>query len=241
MRTIPLLALLLAGCDRVPDEVLLTGVVHAGPGAEAGLADATVRVFDKEGALHDHVTTDGSGAFEVLAPAGDAAYVEVDADGHVPASFLGVVGLAEVQPVESGTIFGFSEEARSEWHARYEGCGTLGRRGEVLGEVRVWNLLEPGTNIHPSVASANVSVIDRDGNTWPACYLDEEGERWDPEAVRTGASGTFYIGDVPAGEDHTLVVRFYMTDDQWLEEHYPLRVTEGGVAPQFPVWVEWPL
>lgn len=236
-----LLFVSLAACGGLPDEVLLTGNVAAAPGASEGLSGASLTVYDEAGTVRGQAQADANGDFELLAPAGDVVFVDIEAEGYVAASFAGVVGVQEQQPVEAGAFYGISSDTYAEWEATFAGCPGLGEGGGAsFGEVRISNLTEPDSDEHPTVATAVVTIDDGEGNFWEACYLDEDGLAYDPDAEWTGESGRFAVFGVPAGELR-ISVSYEVFDGNWSTEDYPVRVPEGGVAPQFPLWTDFDL
>lgn len=233
-----LLPLFLAACGGLPDEVILEGVVLDQPVDGAPLAGAALEVRDEAGALYDSGKADPSGVFELAAPAGDVIFVDVTAPGFVRTAHTGVAGLQDRQIVEPGSLYGMSEAFLAEWEARFAGCPGIGEGGAVFGEVRIWDVVEPGTDIHPLVKTAVVTLEDDAGKTWKACYLDDAGEAVDPEAQWTGSSGRFAIFGVPEGLVRLRILYEYAPGRWTPPTDYPVRVPGQGVAPRFPAFVE---
>lgn len=258
-----LLPVLAAGC--IERTTLVRGRVldhppAAGQSRPVGLAGARVRMLDEIGALYENseadkdgtATTDDQGDFRVHAPRGQTVYALIDADGYAVTSFSGVSGFESSLTVETGLLYGLPTDHLDGYRALFAGCPVQGDgAGWILGEVRVFNLVEPGLEeepgtidplIHPLVTTASVTALDQEGIERSACYLDAEGV-YDPEAVVTGPTGFFAIPGVPVGL-HTLSVGYSLAEGINVE---PARTElwmangEDVVAPRFPAWVEFQL
>lgn len=240
-RSITLLALVpvaLTACSNFPDEVLLEGTVFSDPGAKEPLGGATLQSFDLIGTPFGDAEADTTGRFLLPTPVGATSFVDIEADGHLRTSFTGVTGVDEVLQIQDGLLFAVSEALFAEWQDAFEGCPGIGEGGAVFGEVRISNLRDPLTRENPLVQTAVVSLDGPDGKTRKACYLDEEGTAFDPEAEITGVAGRFAIFGAPPGE-HLLVVASETVDGLWSSDAYPVRITEGGVTPMFPLWTDF--
>lgn len=237
MRHVPLI-LLLAACDGIPDEVVLKGTVFAGPGASERLGGATLTSWTKDGERFGEATADDQGRFDLPAPVGDTAFVDVEAPGTVRSSFTGVTGIDRELIVDDGLIYGVPQALFDAWAGRFEGCPGLGEGGASFGEVRISNLVDPATGERPLVTTAVVTLEGPDDVVREACYLDDEGEAFDPEAEATGATGRYAIFGAPPGE-HLLVVAYETAEGVWWTDSYPVRVTEGGVVPMFPLLTDF--
>jgi len=239
MRIAPLFVLL-AACDGIPDEVTLQGTVFSDPGTTERLGGATLTSHVLDGGEHASTTADDEGRFELLAPSNATVFVDVEAQGHVRSSFTGVTGIDGAMIVPDGTMYAITEATWDEWTSLFDGCPGVGEGGASIGEVRISNLSDPSTGERPFVTTAVVTLEDSEGETYEACYLDEEGAAYDPEAEVTGASGRFAIFGAPPGE-YLLVVAYETAEGVWSGDHYPVRITEGGVTPMFPLWTDFEL
>jgi hypothetical protein len=109
----------------------------------------------------------------------------------------------------------------------------------VTGEVRHQDLVDRGGTYAVNTA-AQVKLLLADGSERVGCYLDEEAEAYDPEALLVGLSGRFAFLGVPAGM-HTLEVAYDATLQQRVVQQYPVLVLDTpSVSPWFPAWVTLP-
>ncbi|MBT3218671.1 MAG: hypothetical protein HN348_06230, partial [Proteobacteria bacterium] len=154
------------------ESITIEGTILESREADASpLAEATVKIREANGDLWDETSTQSSGAFSVLAPAGQNLFAEIRAADFVHASFNGLAGLSEVQPVGDGLLFGFSEAELQEWRDLFAGCpGADGGGGVVLGDIRVYGLQEEDTGEPPLVTTGYVTAVGED-EEWEACYL----------------------------------------------------------------------
>jgi len=232
------LILLTAGCAH--EEVIsLYGTLLDGPGADAvPLSDAELSVLEDQGEPYASTVTDSDGGFHVDAPGGENIFVEVRGADLVPASFTGVAGLGEQQEVEEGRLFGFSQVGFDQWSSDFSGCPGLEESGStVLGDIRLYGLLDPETVEEPLVTSGYAYVRTADGTEYDACYLDDDGTAYDSERTATGASGRYMVAGVPAGA-HILVVGYEGAGGVVGEHDYFLWLPDGGISPRFPSYVE---
>lgn len=239
MRFVPSI-LLLAACDGIPDEVVLEGTAFAGPGASERLAGAILRSYTVEGDPFGETVADDQGRFALPAPVGDTVFVDVEASGTVRSSFTGVTGIDRELVVDDGLIYGVSQALYDEWASLFAGCPGLGQGGASFGEVRISNLADPVTGERPLVTTAVVTLEGPDDVVREACYLDDEGAAYAPDAEATGSTGRYAIFGAPPGE-HLLVVAYETAQGVWFTDAYPVRVTEGGVTPMFPLLTDFEL
>jgi hypothetical protein len=232
------LLLLLFACSS-EEVVTLYGTLLEGHNAEAvPLGGADLSVYEDQGQPYASTVSEADGSFEVSAPGGQNIFVEVAGDGLVPASFTGVAGLFEQQEIEEGLVFAVTEADYSEWVADFGGCEALDTNtASVIGDIRLYGLLDADSGEEIVVTTGYAYVESLDGTVYEACYLDEEGVAFDPEAVATGLSGRYTIAGVPAGV-HTLVVGYVGAGGVVGEHDYFLWLPEGGVSPRFPSYVE---
>ena len=238
MRPVIVLSLLLlSACS--PNEVTVKGVVFSSyDSMDERLSSARVTIFDEDGTKFDTARADAKGNFEAQAPEGEYIHADISAEGFETASFTGVSGLSDVYRVEDGMLYGFSTEQRDEWETLFAGCPGLGSNGGVvLGEIRMLELTDNGE--HPLVSGVAEGVSRNQKKTWKACYLDDEGVAYAPDATTAGASGRFAVFGIEPGT-RILTVGWEYIPDVWSYSDTYVRITEDGVAPRFPSWVEWP-
>ncbi len=221
-----------------PSEIVVKGKVFASHDASEPLPQAQVSIRDEDGGKYDNVRANANGKFEALAPEGEYINAEITGDGFELTSFTGLSGVADVFRVEDGMLYGFSSDERADWEERFAGCPDMGSGGMVVGEIRMLELSNGGE--HPLVANGVAEVVTRNvKKTWKACYLDDEGLAYDPDATNTGASGAFAVFGIEPG-NHILTVGYEFAPDAWSYSDTYVRAVEDGVAPRFPAWVEWP-
>jgi len=229
--------LLAMGCTQ--DEVRIRGkVTRSREDKSPPLVDGLVTLRDADGQVYAQAVTDSNGDFRVEAPAGETVYLVTEGVGLVPASFAGVSGLQPTLRVERGTFYGFDEPELSEWELLFDGCPGVGEGGGIaVGEVRT--LRAADTEDHPLVTTAWAYLESEEQVVYEACYLDDAGQ-YDPEAELTGDTGVFAIFGVPQGT-YSLVVGYHPFQEYSIIGYTSAWVPDGGVVPQFPAWVEWPL
>lgn len=240
MRFLPLV-LLLAACN--PGQVRVTGHVDASPEDKAPpLAGGTVTILDEGGERFDEATTDDNGWFRADAPKGQTIYALVSAPDYEVASFTGVSGLDERLQVSKGLLFGVSAADRAGWQDRFAGCEGMGSEGLVIGRTMLF-LPEVPEQERPVVSGARVRVesqsVPGEEGVRTACYLDDRGGAYDPEAEFTGDSGWFAVPDVGEGP-HSLVIEIPLNDDLVSADFRQVWMPPGGVVARFPLWVELP-
>jgi len=227
----------LAACTA--PEVLVKGVVYSSYDSTSDrLSQARVIIVDQDDEKYDSVRADAQGKFEARAPEGETIHAEISGEGFEVTSFTGVSGLSEVYRVEDGLLFGFSNAQRAEWEALFAGCPGLETPGGVVfGEIRLLELTDSGEH---ALVNGVAEVVSRNQKrTWDACYLDDDGLAYAPEATTTGPSGRFAVFGIEPGT-RILTVGWEYAPDIWSYSDTYVRLTEDGVAPRFPAWVNWP-
>lgn len=243
-RVVLLVALI--GCN-ASDAPSLFGVVFDGRGNDASpLGGAELRVISPaRGDVVGTATADANGAFEMpLSRGADGVAIEVRAPGYVTTVFHGNAPLDGPIEVEEGGLFAVAEAEIDATRARWAGCPRIDDAvGMVLGEVRVFDLVDPLTGDSPLTSEGQVDVVGIDelgkvSDTWGGCYLDEAGEEHDPTAEFTGQSGQFAVFGVAPGF-HEIRAQWQFAPNQWNLEVYPAWVPEDepSVIPLWPAWV----
>jgi hypothetical protein len=233
--------LALTGCDK-PLMTTLHGAVYSSHDPmSGGLPGASVRIVDGQGAEVASTTTDDSGAFDVELESGQSVFVLVDADGYATSTFTGNVGIEADAEVEDHAIYGVSDQELADVLATFAGCEGAGGPGAVVfGEVHEYGLYT--NNGAPLVAPQATAVVEHGGDSWPGCYLDDDGVAHDPDAVMTGASGRFAAFGVGEGRAR-LVVQTQLDVDLWTYDAYPLFVPKSDrrvVSPWYPAFATFP-
>jgi hypothetical protein len=231
--------LLLSGClTQNPDSTLLKGTVFdAADAAQQPLGGATVDVFDATGARFGTTTADDAGAFEVDAPFAQVFSVVMSADGFVPTSATGY-GSTEITIARDGDLFARSEAWLDEERGRFAGCFGADAGGPVVEGILRAELPVPASDYDtlPVVRTGRVDLAISDTAFQYACYLDDDGVAYDPEAEVTGDSGRFAFFDPPPNAWATLTSTW--TDDTEAHEggSLPVFVPAGGVASLDPLF-----
>jgi len=222
-----------------PNDVVVKGIVFSGPDSvDERLPSAKITLYDADGETYDTTRADAKGKFEAVAPEGEYIHAEITASGFESTLFTGVSGLDEVYRVEDGMIYGFPTAELEVWEGLFAGCpGADESGGIVLGEIRMLELSQDGEN--PLVNGTAEVVSKNQKQTWKACYLDEEGLAYDPDATTAGPSGRFAIFGIAPGT-RILTVGWEYIPEVWSYSDTYVFVQEDGVAPRFPSWVEWP-
>jgi len=224
-----------------PEMATIEGIVYSSFEEESlAMPDARVRILDADGQVElASATTDGKGYFQVEVELGIHVYAEIDGEGLSPARFPGVVDLPVVQ-AEDRSLYGFPSDERLRFEEALTGCPGFDGPGLTVGEVRSYELATVVSGRHPTINNAQVLVRLADGREAAACYFDEEGTEYDPEALVTGESGRFALPGIPVGT-HELEVTYQFGEGILETQVYPLHIGKGGtVAPWFPVWVGLP-
>lgn len=237
-----MLSLLVLACTQIPTEISLTGAVFDDRHSAANPLDgATVELYDSAIQLYSQAQTDAEGQFSLLSPAGTPIYFELHAPGFVPTGFAATTGLYDAV-VPDGTLWLESEDDMGELEGLFAGCATLGTPGGIIeGEIRYYaDGYSPDEGSEwPIADTAWAIAYDVEGNPTPACYLNEEGTAYDPDAAVTGISGRFAIFGSTTGPV-TLEVGYNIDDQPYWHTYYYLYVPESGVAPAWPMYVSLP-
>lgn len=239
-----------AACGAFPTTVLMSGTVYDAP-YDDGQGAGGITVATKDGSLDafSQTTTDASGAFELEVASQQDIYLELSGEGKATTLFAGEVGAYDMD-VARGALFVRPSSWAADLAAEFGTCATDALVAEgagtgiIEGEVR---LFMDGVSASDAAILGNAWATAHrgDGTAWEACYLDDEGDA-DPKATVTGALGRFAIFGVPA--EPIIVLVSYgdreaaEADDtgagMWYSWVYATLMTDGGVAPFYPAWVE---
>jgi hypothetical protein len=219
-----------------PEPVVVEGVVWSAPGPTAPpLPGASVTFVDETGAVLDAVEANDDGAFRARVPAGLEIFAEIRGEGYATTTFPGVSGLQGTFRVEDHALYGMSLAERDAIVARFEGCpGADDVSGPlVVGEIRLYGLVDDEGEspiVTTGVAAVGASV---------ACYLDDDGVRYEPKTEETGDSGTFAVFGAGPGAG-LLSIAYQPIEDTWALEEYRLWIPDDDdvVSPWYPAWVE---
>ncbi len=222
--------------------VLVKGTVVDGPKpTDSPVPGAALVLRDDEGSVFDSDDGNANGAFRMLAPKGSNIFIDIKAAGMVETSFFGVSGLADVLQLNDGDVHTFSVASRDEWTALFAGCpGADDPSGAAtLGEVRIFDLVDPVSGEPPLVIDATVRILDVFGEEVAiACYLNESGLAYEPASTVTGLSGRFAIFGLSQG--FFVIEVSYPVATIYLEsQSYPIWLNGGGVSPRFPLYISF--
>lgn len=227
---------LVAAC--APATVRLEARVSASREDPVALPGARVVVRDHAFERLVDGVTDADGRVALDVPAQAEIHVVVQADGAAPSAFRGETGAAPVFAVPDGTLWAVPEAEVAAWRARFAGCpGAEGASTLVVGQLRVAIAIEDvGQAGIADQGFAYVSdVADPTLDRRDACYLDAEGEAWDPEADYAGPSGLFALFGVEGGPWALTLGRF-VTGGTAVGRR-TLYVPEDGVVSLHPALV----
>jgi hypothetical protein len=240
----------LAACKS--QEVVIRGQAENGrarPDVFWPLPNGTVTIFDQDALQYASARTDARGTFRTVGPAAQTVFATVTGEGLATSSFTGVTGPVNGGPLiisldedQDSPLYGVLLTDVDELREEFAGCpGADVANGIVFGEVRVIGITDPVTDEEPTVATAEVKVGGANEQELMACYLDDAGRIYDPEATVTGDSGRFAIFGVPSGL-WTMSVTYSAFVESDVETFSTLYVPEGDVAvvPREPTWVEFP-
>jgi hypothetical protein len=226
----------LAACE--PGDVLIEGVVLESRGALVGAPDMQVSLLLWDLFEFDRTTTGADGAFSLAAPRQDLVYLLVEGEGHLPISFVGESGRDDVFEVPTGQIWAFSEAEGERWRADFAGCPGVDEPGMVVGEVR---LDLGGDSLDPTQTPIELFgfafVTAEDDTRVDACYLNEEGTAYDPEAEYVGRSGRFAMFGVEGGP-WTLTIGRLVGSGASIVRTSLITVPEGGVVSRHPALID---
>ncbi|MEZ4319169.1 MAG: hypothetical protein R3F61_16760 [Myxococcota bacterium] len=227
-----MLALLLLGCAEKVG--VISGTVLVGPGLVGSpLENGKVTILGDSAERFDEATTDRDGRFEATAPIGLNIFAVIEGAGMTPAVFSGSMGQGDFT-VEPGFLFAWPEADRATLDQEFSGCSAPGP--VITGEVRLFGATdENGTS--PLLQTAFAWVETASGDVIDACYLNEAGDAWDPEAETAGPTARYAVFGLEPGF-YDLVYGYYVTPDFPLEHRLTIYVTDGAIAPQYPAWAD---
>jgi hypothetical protein len=229
--------LMLAGCNPLPDSVVMTGVVQDAPRAlGAAVADATVETADPDGAAFASTVTGADGSFAVDVPAGVLFFVTVRDEGRVDTAFSGNAGVYDFDAGEGYPWIAdvaWVDAQRSELLAW---CATANEAGGVVvGEVVLFVPNADPSSL-PYLPDATVQVLDAAGDLHDACYLPDDTSLTDAP-VATGQNGRFAVFGAAAGVA-TVRVAWEGPAGNGALVDYAALVPEAGVVPLFPAYLQ---
>ncbi|MCB9681591.1 MAG: carboxypeptidase regulatory-like domain-containing protein [Alphaproteobacteria bacterium] len=230
------LTVALTGCATA---VEIEGIATTSKDDDTPLVGATLSLRNQDFDEVDTTVTDDKGRFYLDAPRGESIHIVVSGEGMVPVALAGESGLSDTFTVPSGQIWGLPETEAASWRALFAGCpGADGDGGMVIGETRLYVVEADQADLAPIEAYGFAQLQDtlapEDGTT-EACYLDEDGVAYDPEAIATGASGRFALFGVEGGP-WTLTVGRYASGGSRLGRS-TIFVPEGGAVSRRPALV----
>lgn len=236
LRSVLVASLFLSACG--PSEVLLRGHVSDDVGDKSrDFSDALVEIREGTGPVVAQTTTNDNGRFSVRVPSGARIFAVISAEDFLPTSFTGSSGVDSVLRVPEGTLFGVPTSTAEQYLSLFEGCPGARDGAFLVGRVRAENLTVPETNEHPIVTTARVEWNVRDREILDACYLNEEGDAYDPQATMTGDSGWYLVPDVDVGTGEIIVSYATIIGADEIVVTYPVYMPEDGVIARFPTWV----
>jgi hypothetical protein len=151
--------------------------------------------------------------------------------------FGGYAGLDDFEAVP-GSLF--TGEELEDWLVPFAGCPGLATGAAVIGEVVYTELRDPetGARVAASGALVKVAVDGSDAELVSACFLDDEGVAWAPDAAVTGATGRFVVPGLPSGF-HQLRIGFQPVDAGFDFTFWEVWVPEDGLSPWFPAEIDF--
>jgi hypothetical protein len=223
----------LAACSA--DTVELTGTVFNGPASSLPATGATLALLDPNGGVLVETTTDAEGAFVIDVEPSINVFAEITGADARTTTFPGVVGAFD-SALPDGTLYTFAETEAAEVESLFADCPGGQGSGLVLGEVRHIDVVDQDGAAAINIAS-RVSLILEDGGTQSACYYDDGGVAYAPDALLNGPSGRFVLLNVPAGL-HTLEIVYNVSVDVSERQEYPVLVSENAsLSPWYPAYV----
>jgi len=223
-------------CQGQPDFVTMSGTVFGDDDTTTTVSNATIDVFDIAFEEIDSVQSDAEGVFTAQVRYGSYVFLSLEADGHVPTGFSGVIGTVDYA-VPDGVIWMRSDEEQTAVEQAFTGCDGLDVDGMIDGEV-LMALPKDGATVKTYVETGWAKVILEDGTEVPACYLDAEGV-YDPEAVYTGELGRFLIPSVSGRIQ--LRVGYDLGETEVFSVDMTVFVPEDGLTTLFDVlWMPLP-
>jgi hypothetical protein len=226
---------LLMGCEKT--NVIIEGLVLDGRGSLEGAAGVSVTLTERDFFPFSAATTDENGVFSLEAPRQSFVHLVVAADGDPPIAFAGESGVADVFVVPTGQLWSFAADEETRWREDFAGCPRVDEPGMIIGEVRLFpagaDVSDP--NQTPIEIFGFAFITDVDGERLDACYLDDEGDGFDPDAERVGRTGRFAFFGVEGGPWTLSVGR--ETAGGTLVNASSVYVPEGGVVSRHPALV----
>jgi hypothetical protein len=231
-----MIALLLA-CTSLPETVTLTGTLLDAPSAEAStVGSATISILDLDLLTVASASTDADGAFSVMVPASATFFLHAEAEGHTTTSHTGFSGFTDIA-ANDGDLWVRPTDELDTIRAEFAGCeGADGEGAIVEGVVRLWIPGDNPLDSLPLVTTATVTVVEANGVTHMACYLDADGV-FDGTATATGDTGRFALFGLSSGG---ITVEVSYTAEGTVQDQslYWAHLPEGGTFPLQPALVE---
>ncbi len=202
-----------------------------------------MEIVAEDGHTIGRTRADADGAFSLVVEEIGTVFVLLRKDGYATTTFPGVVGASETQTIEAHALYLVSEEQVAAEEARFAGCEGAGGATSVGGEIRLFGYEDPVTGVSPLVETGKARIEPRSASddAVTACYLQDDGAAFDPEAYWTGDSGTFGFFGLPPGR-YALEVRIELSEDLVETAVYPVFLPDEPLvrAPWYPAWVEFP-
>lgn len=227
----------LLACVEVPESIVLTGTVHDAPyGGGSVVAGLTVRSRDASLELYSETVTSDDGTFQMDVAAAQDLYLELAGDGYRTTLFAGQSGFGDLDAGDE-TLWVHTVDSADTITADFGSCAEdAGEGGIIEGEVRLYMNGIASEDL-PIVETAQVGVVDLDGNKFYPCHLDDEGNPSD-SAEFTGVTGRFAFFGLP---DEPLILGVAygeLGEDPVGAWYYPVNMQEAGIAPFYPLLVE---
>jgi hypothetical protein len=233
---VTVLLALFAGCNPLPEVVVMTGVVQDAPRSlGAPVEGATVATTAPDLTAFASATTGADGAFAVDVPAGDLFYVTVSAEGHVTTAFSGTAGMDDFDAGD-GYPWIADDAYMAEQRADLADCPAVDTSGGVIvGEVVLY---VPGADPSslPYLPDATVQVYDAEGGLHDACYVTADADAAEPAAA-TGQDGRFAVFGLPPGGAVVRVAWEGPAGNGALIDYAAL-VPEDGLVPLMPAYLQ---
>lgn len=219
--------------------VRIDGEVQASRGENAPAVGARILLHDEDFQLYAETTTAEDGSFSVMAPRGAAVHLVVRTEDGLDINFPGQSGFADVFTVPRTSLWAFPKREETRWREDFAGCpGALDAPGMIVGEtVLALDIDDPSQGPIEQFGLAYAYNLEAgiEASRIDACYLDDEGVAYKPDAVATGPSGRFAIFGHELGPLEIVVGRF--TSGGTLINASEAFVPEGGVVSMHPALV----